>query len=49
MTTRLIIYVLLLHGVDCKHEDGYVYAKDACGWVDVTGWTMDRLKGWLGY
>lgn len=61
MPHTTIIHVLNQHGMEHKMESGQLLAYEVmtrlvnghvepCGdWVDVTGWTANKLYAWLGY
>ncbi len=57
MSNRAIVRIVREHSIPAREENERVYVLDmyvrdgkVCNrWVDATGWTVQRLRAWLGY
>lgn len=58
LANNVLTSLLETHGIQCDVDDaGCVWAvdeivkrgRDHSEWVEVTGWTRERLLSWLGY
>lgn len=55
MSNETILKIMTNHSVPTRIESGRILAsdifsfRDDTAWIDVTGWTVDQIRDWLGY
>lgn len=40
---------LKLHYIEYYTENGHIYGSDTTEYTDLTGYTLKKLRDWLGY